>query len=163
MTGHVRMAYVAAAVTLAIAPGVAVRAGETITFHSQHANVATEFNQIEVPDEPGHIIATFKAKGIGMRRVGPAEPNYTINLWGTGQYRKDGTGSEHGYGQFTFADGATYFEEWKGEVANGRDVGTAIYYGGTGRFKNMKGSSKFECALYGDRFLCEVDGTLEMP
>jgi hypothetical protein len=138
-------------------------AGETIKFHSKHINVATKFETIEVPDQPGHIVAMFQAKGVGVRSVGPSEPPYKIDLWGTGDYKKDGTGKDGGYGRFTFSDGSSYDEEWAGTVANGRDVGTAAYKNGTGRFKGITGGSKFDCVLFGDRFMCDVDGTIEFP
>ena len=138
-------------------------AGEKIRFHSQHINVATEIETVEVGDEPGHIITIFQAKGVGIRREGPTEPAYKIEIWGTGDYRSDGTGKEHGYGKFTFADGSSYYEEWVGQVSDGHDVGTAVYFNGTGRFKGMKGESEFDCTLLGDRFICEVDGTIELP
>ena len=51
-------------------------AGETIKFHSQHINVGTKWDATELGDEPGHISATFAAKGVGLRRVGPPEPPY---------------------------------------------------------------------------------------
>ena len=138
-------------------------AGEKIRFQSQHINFATRFDTIVVGDEPGHFIAFFEAKGLGIRREGPEEPPYKIEIWGTGDYRGDGTGKDQGYGKFTFADGSTYFEEWTGEVSDGRNVGTAVYFNGSGRFKGMMGGSKFDCALLGDRFICEVEGTIELP
>jgi hypothetical protein len=94
-------------------------------------------------DEPGHIRATFELKGIGIRYAGPSEPPYKIDCWGVGEYFKDGTGSDRGHCKFTFADGSYYYEEFLGKAANGRDVGTAIYYGGGGggRFKGMKGAA----------------------
>ena len=138
-------------------------AGEKIHFKAQHINVATGREAVEIGDEPGHTLAMFQAKGVGVRREGPAEPPYKIEIWGTGDYRKDGTGKEHGYGKFTFSDGSSYYEQWTGNVADGRDVGTAIYFNGTGRFKGMRGRSKFDCALLGDRFICEVEGTIELP
>ena len=82
-----------------------VSAGEKIQWHSQHINVSTRFDPVEVGDEPGHRIAIFQAKGLGIRRQGVPEPPYKIEIWGTGDYRKDGTGKEHGYGKFTFEDG----------------------------------------------------------
>lgn len=138
-------------------------AGETIKFHSQHINVGTKWDTTELGDEPGHITANFAAKGVGLRRVGPPEPPYKGDFWGTGEYRKDGTGNERGYGRFTFSDGAIFLEEWAGKVAGGHAFGTAVYYGGTGRFKGLKGGSKYDCSLLGDRVLCEVDGTIELP
>jgi hypothetical protein len=138
-------------------------AGEVIKFKSHHNNVAVKWEPSEMGDEPGHIRATFEAKGIGLRYAGPAEPPYKVDVWGAGEYFKDGTGSDQGYGKFTFADGSYYYESWSGKVANGRDVGTAVYYGGSGRFKGLKGGSKFDCKLMGDRFICDVEGTLELP
>ena len=138
-------------------------AGETIKFHSQHINVGTKWDTTELGDEPGHITANFAAKGVGLRRVGPPEPPYKGDFWGTGEYRKDGTGNERGYGRFTFSDGAIFLEEWAGKVAGGHAFGTAVYYGGTGRFKGLKGGSKYDCSLLGDRVLCEVEGTIELP
>ena len=139
------------------APAVA---GETIKFHSKHINVAKTFDTQELEDEDGHIIAKFHAQGVGVRIDGPAEPPYKIEIWGTGDYKGDGTGKDQGYGKFIFSDGSSYFERWSGTVADGKATGTAVYYNGTGRFE---GGSKYECTLLGDRFACNVDGTIKLP
>ena len=157
-----RPVIVAALLSSAILSSAAL-AGEVIKFKSHHDNVATKWEPSELGDEAGHIRATFEAKGIGIRYQGPSEPPYKVDVWGSGEYWKDGTGADRGYGKFTFADGSYYYEEWTGKVANGRDVGTAVYYGGSGRFKGMKGGSKFDCRLMGDRFTCDVEGTIELP
>lgn len=107
-------------------------AGETIKFKTHHNNVGTKWDSSEMGDEPGHIRATFEAKGIGIRYSGPSEEPYKVDVWGSGEYWKDGTGSDRGYGKFTFSDGSYFYEDWVGKVANGRDVGTARYYGGSG-------------------------------
>ena len=138
-------------------------AGETIVFHAQHINAGTRFDTFEAGDQRGHIIAYFQAKGVGIRREGPPEPFYKIDLSGTADFRADGTGTEHGFGKFTFSDGSTFSEEWTSTIGSGRDIGTAVYYNGTGRFAGIKGGSKFDCLLMGDRFVCEVDGRIELP
>jgi len=138
-------------------------AGETIKFKSQHILVVSKFDSLEMPDQAGHIIGMFQAKGVGVRRSGPAEPPYKIEAWGTGDYRKDGAGKDRGYARFTFADGSSYDEDWSGTGSGGHDIGSATYYNGTGRFKNMKGGSKFDCASLGDRIICDVEGTIETP
>ena len=138
-------------------------AGETITFHSKHINVAKTFDTQELEDEDGHIIAKFHAQGVGVRIDGPAEPPYKIEIWGTGDYKGDGTGKDQGYGKFIFSDGSSYFERWSGTVADGKATGTAVYYNGTGRFVGLEGGSKYECTLLGDRFACNVDGTIKLP
>ena len=138
-------------------------AGEVIKFKSHHNNVGTKWDSSELGDEPGHIRGTFELKGVGIRYAGPSEPPYKIDCWGSGEYWKDGTGSDTGYCRFTFADGSYYYETWSGKVANGHDVGTAVYYGGGGRFKGMKGGSKFDARLMGDRAAVDVEGIIELP
>ena len=136
---------------------------EMIKFRSQHINVASRFDTLVVGDESGHFIALFQAKGVGVRNEGPDEPPYKIEIWGSGYYQADATGKEHGYGKFTFSDGSSYYEEWTSKAGGGRGVGTAVYYNGTGRFEGMKGGSKFDCTSLGDRFVCEVEGWIEVP
>lgn len=149
--------------TISVAPRKAAGSGQTITFQSQHINVVTRNDTVDVGDEKGHVIALFEAKGLGVRREGPVEPPYMIEIWGTGDYRRDGSGTGSGYGKFIFKDGSSYYERWTSKAANGRDVGTAVYFNGSGRFKGMKGSSKFDCTSLGDRFVCDVEGTIEIP
>jgi hypothetical protein len=140
-------------------------ADQIIKFRTTHINVSKRFDSVEVGDKPGHIVAIFEAKGVGKRYEGPAEPPYKIEIWGTGDYQGDGTGKDGGYAKFIFSDGSSYYEKWTGTVNGDRDSGTAVYYGGTGRFKGMKegSGSKFECILLGDRFICDVEGTIILP
>jgi hypothetical protein len=77
-------------------------AGQTIKFHAQHIHVATRFDTMEIGDQPGHLLGFFQAKASGIRRVGLPEPTYKIELWGTMDYRADGTGTEYGYGKLPF-------------------------------------------------------------
>ena len=138
-------------------------AGERIEFYSKHINVVSSNESVEVGDELGHVLAFFAASGVGTRLEGPEEPPYKIEIWGSGDYRGDGTGKDQGYGKFIFADGSYYFEKWSGEVKDGRAVGTADYYGGSGRFEGMTGGSKYDCTSLGDRFICDVRGVIELP
>ena len=149
--------------TMTVAPRQAASSAKTIKFKSQHVNVVTRSDQVEVGDEQGHAISLFEAKGLGLRREGPSEPPYKIEIWGTGDSRGDGTGKGNGYGKFIFADGSSYYERWTSQAADGHDVGTAVYFKGSGRFAGMKGGSKFDCISLGDRFVCEVEGTIELP
>ena len=149
--------------TMTVPPRQFAWGGKTIKFQSQHVNVVTRSDLVEVGDEPEHNISLFEAKGLGIRREGPAEPPYKIEIWGTGDSRGDGTGETSGYGKFIFADGSSYYERWTSQAADGHDVGTAVYFKGSGRFAGMKGGSKFDCVSLGDRFVCEVEGTIELP
>ena len=138
-------------------------AGEVIKYKAQHNNVVTKWESSEMGDEPGHIRGTFELKGIGVRQAGPSEPPYKIDCWGVGEYWKDGTGVDRGYCKFTFADGSYFYAEWSGNVANGHDVGSGTFYGGSGRFKGLKRREKFDAKLMGDRSPTEVEGTIELP
>lgn len=150
-------------VALLATDGQPAFAGEMIRFQSTHILVVSRFDTMSVGDDEGRFIAIIRASGVGKRNVGPEEPPYRIEIWGTGNYRSDGTGKEHGYGKFTFSDGSSCFEEWTSQAGDGRGVGPAVYYNGTGRFKGMKGGSKFDCVSLGDRFVCEVEGWIELP
>jgi hypothetical protein len=138
-------------------------AGEVIKFKSHNNNVTTKWESSEMGDEPGHIRGAFELKGVVIRYVGPSEPPYKIDCWGVGEYWKDGTGTDRGYCKYTFADGSYYYEEWTGKAANGHDVGTGVFYGGSGRFKGIKGGEKYDNTLMGDRGVVEVEGTIELP
>ena len=155
--------WVSCLVVLLLAAMTVAWGGKTIKFQSQHINVVTRSDQVEIGDEPGHAISLFEAKGLGIRREGPKEPPYKIEIWGTGDSRGDGTGKGSGYGKFIFADGSSYYERWTSQAPYGHDVGTAVYFKGSGRFAGMKGGSKFDCTSLGDRFVCEVEGTIELP
>jgi len=165
MIRTVRAAGILAVSATALCASVALPAlaGQTIKFKSKHINVATKFESGEVGDRPGHLIGFYTLKGAGTRIEGPPEPPYKIEIWGTGDYAGDGTGKDSGYGKFTFSDGSSYYEVWSGTSKAGRGTGTATYYNGTGRFEGMKGGSKWDCALLGDRGVCDVEGTIELP
>ena len=150
-------------VLLVVAFAPVAAGGETVKFQAKHINVSTKNEAVEVGDEPGHVIAFFEAKGVGSRYQGPGEQPYKIEIWGTGDYRSDGTGKGQGYGKFIFADGSSYYERWTSTLKDGHDVGTAVYYNGTGRFEGMTGGSKYDCSLMGDRFICDVHGVIELP
>ena len=84
-----------AAALLAIATSERV-AADSIKFKAQHVNVATRFDTLMIADEPGHMIAFFTAKGVGKHIEGPEKHPYKIDVWGSGDYRGDGTGEEQG-------------------------------------------------------------------
>lgn len=165
MIRRIRAADILAVSAAILYAGVALPglAGQTIKFKSKHINVLTKFESGEVGDRSGHLIGFYTLKGAGTRIEGPAEPPYKIEIWGTGDYAGDGTGKDSGYGKFTFSDGSSYYEVWSGMSKGGRGSGTATYYNGTGRFEGLKGGSKWDCALLGDRGVCDVDGTIELP
>jgi hypothetical protein len=139
-------------------------AGERIEYRAKHCNVSTKFEAVEVGDESGHVVAVYEAKGIGVRIEGAPGGPYKLDLKGTGDWRGDGTGTDQGYGKATYPDGSYYYLKWSDTTHKaGRNSGTAVYFGGTGRFKGMTGGEKFDCISLGDRFVCDVDAWIELP
>jgi len=135
-------------------------AGERIKYRSKHCNVMVNWDPTEVAEKPGHVIGRFYAKGIGIILEGTSGGPYKVDVWGTAEVRDDGYAVDCGYGKFTYPDGSYYMVTWKDAD---RGKGTSTYYGGTGRFKGMKGGEKFDCTSYGDRFVCDIEAWMELP
>jgi hypothetical protein len=138
-------------------------AGETFKFHEYHVHFTSKREKVEVPDQPGHVLAAFTSKGVGIRISRPSEPPFKLEIWGTGDYQKDGSGRDSGYIRLTFSDGSSYDGAWSGTSGNGHDIGTTTYMNGTGRFEGMKGGEKFDCFHLGDSHVCDIDGTIALP
>jgi hypothetical protein len=139
-------------------------AGQRIKYRAKHCNVSVKYDPAEVGDEPGHVISTWQAKGIGIILEGTSGGPYKLDLWGAAESRADGYATDCGYGKITYPDGSSYMIKWKDtEPRGGRGTGTAVYYGGTGRFKGMKGGEEYNCLSLGDRFMCDIDAWMELP
>jgi hypothetical protein len=139
-------------------------ARERIEFRAKHCNVGTRWEPVEIGDEPGHVIALSEAKGIGVIIEGTPGGPYKLELHEMVELRGDGTGTSTGYGKATYPDGSSYYLNWRGvSIKDGHATGSSVYYGGTGRFKGMKGGEDVDCLLLGDRFRCDVDAWIELP
>ena len=120
----------------------------------------TDVQSAEVPDVEGHTVHLAKAKGISFNeKWGHA----LATLSGTGDTTK-GVGSYEGYMHYTFPDGSTITEKYKGETKpSGAVEGTGTYVKGTGKFQGIKGEGTWKVwflgpgQFYGD---LEVEYTL---
>jgi hypothetical protein len=139
-------------------------AGERIEYRSKHVNFGIGWKPVEVGDKPGHVIALSEAKGVGVRYEGAPGGPYKLEIREMVELYGDGTGTSSGYGKATYLDDSSYFLKWEDiNIKDDRAWGTAVYYGGTGRFKGMTGGEKFDCKLLGDRFVCDIDAWIELP
>ena len=115
-------------------------AAEKIAGRNVKYNVKWE--QIDVGDEEGHVVAVYEHKGIDSRTDGNA-----FVLWECGILDinlKTGVGSGNGYGTLTDKDGDKIYYTWKGKTA-GKGVwkGPVAYTTGTGKFGGIKGGGTF--------------------
>jgi hypothetical protein len=102
---------------------------------------SVKWQQIEVGDVEGHIVAVSEAAGVftvlegdkfadgaAIRQVGL----YDINT-------KSRTGTIHGYNEATSLDGAKAYEEWEGQyVPEGGAQGRFAWVRATGKWEGVK-------------------------
>lgn len=102
----------------------------------------TKWEQIEVGDEEGHVVAVGEGKGIftgvqgDMKGDGAIERTsgyYDINF-------KTGVGTAWGYSEITYPDGDKSYARWEGRmVGKGLAEGTFIILKGTGKLEGIQG------------------------
>ena len=106
--------------------------------------VGTKWEQMEVGDEEGHVIAISESKAVyvfektGEKFVSISRNTFDINL-------KTGQGTLKGYGVSTYANGDTSFRTHEGKpVGKGHWKGTWIITKGTGKYEGAKGGGTWE-------------------
>ena len=138
-------------------------AGEKIKAHG--VSFVTNWNQIEVGDEEGHVIAIAEQKALyidditGEKTVDTSKNLMDINL-------KTGQGTLKGYGVETFPNGDKVFRVHEGKpVGKGHWKGTWSILKGTGKHEGVKGGGTWESYSMGQGqpSYIEVEGEMEMP
>lgn len=137
-------------------------AGEKNKWHG--TGVTTKWEQIEVGDEEGHVVAIAEAKQVyineatGDKFVSDAKNTLDINL-------KTGQGTVKGYGVSTSPNGDIIIRSHEGKtVGKGQMKGTYTYIKGTGKYEGVKGGGtwhSFSLAPQVDYY--EVEGEMEIP
>ena len=117
-------------------------AGEKIKLHG--TAVTTKWQQMEVGDEEGHVVAIGEAKQVyfnennGEKFVSITHNTYDINL-------KTGQGTVKGYGENTYPNGDKTFRTHEGgPVGKGHWKGTFVFTKGTGKYEGVKGGGTWE-------------------
>ena len=128
------------------------------------ATYTVKWEQIEVGDEEGHVVAVTESKQIyfdeltGERWAGQAVSMIDINL-------KTGQGFVQGYGSVTDKDGDKWFRTHEGKpVGKGHWKGTWSLVKGTGKHEGIKGGGTWdEYSLGPQESYLEIEGEFEIP
>ena len=136
-------------------------AGEKIKLHG--TGVGTKWQQMEVGDEEGHVIAISESKQVyfnentGEKFVSVSLSTFDLNL-------KTGQGSLKGYGVSTYANGDKSFRTQEGKpVGKGLWKGTWAFTKGTGKYEGVKGGGTWESnSLAPQISYYEVEGEMEL-
>ncbi len=139
-------------------------AGEKIKYKSHGAIFNDNWEQIEVGDEKGHVLAVYKSKAIyfnestGKKSVGFSVNTMDINF-------KTGQGFVQGYGITTDKDGDKMIRSHKGKPAGkGHWKGTFVYVKGTGKFEGITGGGTWNSySLSKGQSYNEVEGEYQLP
>jgi len=138
-------------------------AGEKMSWHGTSFN--TDWKQIEVGDEEGHVLVVYSSKQLyindktGEKSVSTVVNNMDINM-------KTGLGTVSGYGSSVDKDGDKIIRTHEGKPV-GKDhwKGTFNYIKGTGKYEGIKGSGIWNSYSMGqgEPSYMEVEGDIEMP
>jgi len=151
--------------------GVAL-VGDALAENVKCRNVqdTVKWEQINVGDEEGHLIAVGEEKGLvtNLER----KPLFDGSSWHlTSLYDinvKTGVGSGQGYGETADKDGDKWYFTWEGKMLKGGRFGTGYWGGtwtsvkGTGKFEGIQGNGTFEGYGIGGYVLNDWEGDLEL-
>ena len=139
-------------------------AGEKQKVKGHTAETNVKWEQIEVGDEEGHVIAISESKRIGFiettdeKIIGRGVGILDLNL-------KTGQGSGNGYTVSIDKDGDKRYSKWEGEsVAESHWKGKWTFVKGTGKYEGIKGGGTFSSfTLAPGQSYSEWEGEIEMP
>jgi hypothetical protein len=114
--------------------GASIGANETVSFREVFHG--TKYEEVEVGDEPGHVLATGEGRGLAFFPNG--EVATSVGVF-TGDFREQES-TVRGYETFTFVDGSTQVIQWEGTVKQDKS-GKSVRY--EGRFSYVKGTGRF--------------------
>lgn len=137
-------------------------AGEKNKYYG--TGVTTNWQQMEVGDEEGHVIAIAESKQVffdektGEKSTRVGQYFFDFNL-------KTGKGTLKGYGVMTTQNGDKLFTMVEGKpVGKGHWKGTFTYTRGTGKSEGIKGGGTFDSySLAQGISYIEVESEMELP
>ena len=130
-----------------------------------------KWQQIDVGDQDGHVVAIVELKGITTNMEG----KWFIDGWSYHEWSlldinlKTGLGTGNGYGDVTDRDGNKCYLTWEGKAfpggkfGNGYWEGTWKYIKGSGKFVGIQGGGPFHVTLVGDQGYSDWEGEIELP
>jgi hypothetical protein len=143
--------------------GIAV-AGERAK--SRAHNHITKWDQIEIGDEEGHVVALYEGAGSvsflqwkGSSDVAARDERGLLDF-----NTKTGSGSGYGYGIDTDKDGDKMFWTWKGKPMGDGWSGEMKYVKGTGKYEGIKGNGTFFSVFVDEKhWIINWEGEIEIP
>jgi hypothetical protein len=139
-------------------------AGEKIKYKSHGAIFTDKWEQTEVGDEKGHVLAVSHSKQIYFNEItGEKHVSATVNTIDINF--KTGQGSAQGYGISTYKNGDKTIRTHKGKsVGKGHWKGTFTYVKGTGKFEGITGGGTWDSySLNKTQSYMEVEGEYQLP
>jgi hypothetical protein len=126
-----------------------VVAGETVKTKASGTSINTKWNEIEVGDEEGHVIAVFQnTQAWVLEPDGATTTQFsrgTMDL-----HKKTGQGTMQGYSIMTYPGGDKRYASFDGKIAGkGKWEGTYTDIGGTGKFEGCKGGGTWKTQSLG--------------
>jgi hypothetical protein len=112
-------------------------------FRGRHVFYMTKWEQAEVGDEEGHIVAVFERKGIHIDFDKKAfSDGWAIHHAGRIDLNvKTGAGHAQGYDILTDKEGDKVIHRWEGGPGkSGQWEGTVTFIGGTGKWRGIRGT-----------------------
>jgi len=127
---------------LGMAPPDFAAAGEKVSVSA--TSVRTNWQSMEVEDEPGHIIAVFENKNIYLDEK-TGEKSTGINKGILDMNLKTGKGTVKGYVIRSFPNGDKIISQYEGQpVGKGHSKGTYTIKEGTGNWEGIKGKGTWQ-------------------
>ncbi len=126
--------------------------------------VTTKWQQMEIGDEDGHVIALNESKQVyfnektGEKMTSIAKSTFDFNI-------KTGQGALKGYGVTNYPNGDKIFRTHEGKpVGKGHWKGTYSYTKGTGKYKGVKGGGIWNTySLAPQISYIKIEGEVEIP
>jgi hypothetical protein len=137
-------------------------AGEKQKWHG--TGVTTKFEQIEVGDEEGHVLAFMEAKQVFINET-TGEKMVSISISTMDLNPKAGLVVVRGYGVGTDPNGDKLIRAHEGKaVGKGHMKGTFSWIKGTGKYQGVKGGGTWESwSLTPQITYYEVEDEMEIP
>jgi hypothetical protein len=139
-------------------------AGEKIKIKQHGASFNDKWEQIEVGDEKGHVLAVYNATQIYFNEItGEKYASSTVNTMDINL--KTGQGFVQGYGVTTYKNGDKTIRAHKGKpVGKGHWKGTWELVKGTGKYEGVTGGGTWDSYSLGQgKSHMEVEGEMQMP
>jgi hypothetical protein len=139
-------------------------AGEKIKLRAH--NYLTKWEQVEVGDEEGHIVAVYEGVAIVtfFQWKGPADWAVRGERGLLDSNPKTGFSSGHGYGTDTDKDGDKMYYTWEGKQVEGSWSGEYTYVKGTGKYEGIKGKGTWTAFFVSPKqWISDLEAEVEFP